>query len=180
MVRADQGDFDEAVALYGRALRQDPALARVHFDLAQLLHEQTGDYVAAIYHYRQYLELRPASDKRELIEARIKAAREAFVGKEMVKSDAAPVEEGPSPEVKKLALENSRLRERIGDLEAALAARTQPEPPRKYIVKRGDTLNSIAGRVYQDPEQWRKIYMANRDSLSGPNRLTVGQELVVP
>ena len=79
--KADQGDIAAAMDLYQRALDQNPALARVHLDLAILLHDEKSDYVRAIYHYSRYLELRPETDKRELIKNRIRLAEQAFAGK---------------------------------------------------------------------------------------------------
>lgn len=47
-------------------------------------------------------------------------------------------------------------------------------------VKSGDTLFDIAARHYGTGTEWKQIYEANRDVLSAPNRLKVGQTLRVP
>lgn len=47
-----------------------------------------------------------------------------------------------------------------------------------YIVKRGDTLSSIAAAEYGDPAKWRPIAAANR--IHNPRTLVPGQRLVVP
>lgn len=47
-----------------------------------------------------------------------------------------------------------------------------------HIVRRGDTLSSIAAKIYRDPTRWRIIAEANR--LSDPLRLDIGQALIVP
>lgn len=49
-----------------------------------------------------------------------------------------------------------------------------------YTVKAGDTLEKIAAKVYGSSNQWRRIYLANKGSLSGPNRIYPGQKLVIP
>lgn len=46
------------------------------------------------------------------------------------------------------------------------------------VVKRGDTLSSIAGDVYGDPKLWRPIADAN--NLDDPLRLAVGMSLSIP
>jgi nucleoid-associated protein YgaU len=46
------------------------------------------------------------------------------------------------------------------------------------LIKRGDTLSSIAGDVYRDPTMWRLIAEANR--LDDPRRLAVGLRLNIP
>ncbi len=51
---------------------------------------------------------------------------------------------------------------------------------RVHIVKKGDTLMQLARNYYGDASRWRSILEANRDRLPDPNRLYVGQELVIP
>ncbi|HLG13134.1 MAG TPA: LysM peptidoglycan-binding domain-containing protein [Blastocatellia bacterium] len=46
------------------------------------------------------------------------------------------------------------------------------------IVKRGDTLSSIAAEMYSDPSRWRLLADANR--LDDPRRLDVGVALRIP
>lgn len=47
-------------------------------------------------------------------------------------------------------------------------------------VERGDSLSTIAERVYGDPGKWRLLYQANQDKLDDPNQLLVGTKLVIP
>ena len=49
-----------------------------------------------------------------------------------------------------------------------------------YTVQKGDSLEKIASKVYGDSNQWRRIYKANREKLSSPNRVYPGQKLVIP
>ena len=49
-----------------------------------------------------------------------------------------------------------------------------------YRVMPGDSLSSIAAKMYQDPNQWRRIYEANRATLPSPNSVRVGQTLIIP
>ncbi len=60
------------------------------------------------------------------------------------------------------------------------AAEEPAEAPRTYRVQRGDTLSRIAGRVYNDSSQWRRIFEANRGVLDTPESLREGQELIIP
>jgi nucleoid-associated protein YgaU len=46
------------------------------------------------------------------------------------------------------------------------------------LVKRGDSLSSIAGEVYRDPAMWRVIAEANR--LDDPRQIPVGLRLNIP
>lgn len=49
-----------------------------------------------------------------------------------------------------------------------------------YTVKKGDTLEKIAARLYGNSNEWRRIYKANQDKLAGPNRIYPGQVLTIP
>jgi nucleoid-associated protein YgaU len=51
---------------------------------------------------------------------------------------------------------------------------------RTYTVKSGDTLSKIAREFYGDANQYMKIFNANRDQLSDPNRIQPGQQLQIP
>lgn len=57
--------------------------------------------------------------------------------------------------------------------------RTDPELT-SHIVRRGETLSTIATEVYGEPTQWRNIATANR--LSDPRNLGpwIGQRLIIP
>ncbi len=49
-----------------------------------------------------------------------------------------------------------------------------------YKVEKGDTLQKIAEKVYNDKTLWRRLYDANRSYLRNAYQLNVGQVLVVP
>ena len=40
-----------------------------------------------------------------------------------------------------------------------------PERPKTYTVLQGDTLKSIAQKIYGDPGRWKEIYNANKDKV---------------
>lgn len=48
------------------------------------------------------------------------------------------------------------------------------------VVASGDTLSKIAQDVYGDGTLWKRIFDANRDILSDPNRIWPGQVLRIP
>ena len=51
---------------------------------------------------------------------------------------------------------------------------------RTYQVKPGDSLSKIAKEFYGNANEYQKIFEANRDKLSDPNKIQAGQELVIP
>lgn len=53
-------------------------------------------------------------------------------------------------------------------------------PVRTVFVQRGDTLTSIAQKVYGDSRYEQQIYLANRDTLRNKDHIVVGQEILLP
>jgi len=49
-----------------------------------------------------------------------------------------------------------------------------------YTVKSGDTLSKISRQYYGDANEYMRIFYANRDKLKDPNKIQVGQQLVIP
>lgn len=76
-IAAEQsGDVKGAIDLLNRVLLDEPRSFSAHFQLATLLHDHEEDYVGAIYHYKQYLYLRPESEKSTLASDRIRIAEQ--------------------------------------------------------------------------------------------------------
>jgi nucleoid-associated protein YgaU len=63
---------------------------------------------------------------------------------------------------------------------APVVAATQGASEGSYSVRSGDTLMQIAFEKYGDLFLWRRIFDANRSTLSDPNVLPVGTTLVLP
>jgi LysM repeat protein len=49
-----------------------------------------------------------------------------------------------------------------------------------YTVQPGDTLSKIAKQFYGNANSYMKIFEANKDKLSDPNKIQVGQVLKIP
>jgi nucleoid-associated protein YgaU len=49
-----------------------------------------------------------------------------------------------------------------------------------YTVKSGDNLSKISKQFYGDPNEYMRIFYANRDKLKDPDRIQVGQQLTIP
>lgn len=49
-----------------------------------------------------------------------------------------------------------------------------------YEVKGGDTLSKISKQFYNDSDEYMRIFYANRDKLNDPDKIQVGQKLVIP
>jgi nucleoid-associated protein YgaU len=182
--------IDEAIESYNQALNRKPNLALGHLEVGLLYDKYREDYVRAIYHYQRYIELRPQAEKNHLVKDLIDKARLAY---------AASLPDRPSAAIEEIAFlkqEISRLKAdlarqaaasgggRAGAAVAGPAAALRPAPAQPavetYRVQPGDTLSSIAAKVYNDSRKWDKIYEANRNVLSSPQSLRQGQTLVIP
>ncbi len=51
---------------------------------------------------------------------------------------------------------------------------------RTYTVKSGDTLSKISKAVYNDANQYNKIFEANKPMLTSPDKIYPGQVLRIP
>ncbi|HEX9885369.1 MAG TPA: LysM peptidoglycan-binding domain-containing protein [Longimicrobiales bacterium] len=63
---------------------------------------------------------------------------------------------------------------------APSAASTVVAEPEPYTVVDGDTLWNLAERFFGDPEEWTRIYEANRERISDPRVLPPGLVLDIP
>jgi LysM repeat protein len=100
--------------------------------------------------------------------------------------------EAPSPEAKNKFWNQVKLIDpSYADLTAditvsaaaqAASAAAPKEAPKAttYTVQKGDTLSKISKQVYGDAGQYMKIFSANRDQLSEPDKIQVGQVLKIP
>lgn len=58
----------------------------------------------------------------------------------------------------------------------------EPVAPQQeiYEVKQGDSLSKLALQYYGDMKQWPKIFEANKNQISDPNKIKVGLKLIIP
>ena len=54
------------------------------------------------------------------------------------------------------------------------------KPQRFHIVTKNQTLSDIAYKYYGSASKWSKIFEANRNVLSDPDKLQPGMKLIIP
>ncbi|MGH7710447.1 MAG: LysM peptidoglycan-binding domain-containing protein [Gemmatimonadaceae bacterium] len=64
--------------------------------------------------------------------------------------------------------------------DAQVEQRPVAESTKTYTVVAGDSLSKIAKREYGDPNEWRRIYEANKHLITNPDLIYPGQELTIP
>lgn len=57
---------------------------------------------------------------------------------------------------------------------------TQAQNGATYTVKQGDTLSHIAKCLLGDSSRWREIYTQNQNTIKDPNKIYVGQVILLP
>jgi tetratricopeptide (TPR) repeat protein len=118
-----EGDKQSALALLNRAIDEKPKMAQAHLEVAQLYDDYDHNYVRAIYHYERYLELRPQTEKREMIEGFIRKAKIAFA------ASVAEQVPGLDKKVQTLQADNDRLKQDLRQVRENLAMRIAALPP---------------------------------------------------
>jgi tetratricopeptide (TPR) repeat protein len=200
-------NIDGAIELFQKALDRKPELARAHLELGLIYDSEQEDYIRAIYHYQRYLDLRPDAEKRPLIEDLVDRARLNYTTT-LPNPPAGAIEEIAQlkrenrmlrhrlSEMKKAAVTTPAQPASPAPARASTAVAQRTVPARKalnspkpapaqpavqtYRVQRGDTLSSIAAKMYNDAGQWKKIYEANKSTMKRPENLRVGQVLMIP
>jgi nucleoid-associated protein YgaU len=80
--------------------------------------------------------------------------------------------------------EIKRVNPQADDITADFPVDTSlPQPTaaaKMYTVKPGDTLSKISKQFYGSANDYMRIFEANKDQLTDPDKIKVGQELKIP
>ncbi len=119
-----QGNEQAALAAFTRVINARPQdAAESHLQLGLLYLEEVKDPITAIYHFRRYLELKPNSTNRDLVEQRIEVATRDFartlpaqpLENQIMRNDLLDV-------VENLRVENTRLKDEVARLRESSSA----------------------------------------------------------
>ena len=202
-----QGHEVEALDEFLSVTRRIVQSPQSHIEVGRLLMklENRRDPVAAIYHYRRFLQLSPESKEAATVEQLIVTAEREIIRK----LPGEPYVE--HLEALRLRKENSRLERELADMRVRLglplgtadvlqalstaAGPTPSSPPpdpsslvkppepsiaRTHVVQQGDSLYAISRKFYGDSAHIDLIYNANRDVLINKRSLKIGQKLRIP
>ncbi len=198
----EAAQWDEALDAFKKALEKEPLMARPHLDLALIYQQHKINYIHAIYHYDRYLELRPNAEKAKFIEEQKLKVAQALANTLINNS---PDVKKVVQERNKLVQQNSDLIRQLADARSGktkvltvattkqkTATAASPKSAKQktsqstssakhkiYHVEAGDNLTKIAQKFYNS-DDWEPIFEANKDTLSSPRNLRVGQTLVIP
>lgn len=117
-------DYTGAVEAFEKAVEVNPRSASAHFQLGWLYEEKVQDPAAAIYHYQQYLKLRPDADNAEVVKQHVANCKQDLA------KDVLPLPVAPTMQrqFEQLAEENKKLRDENDRWKAYFASLPKPSP----------------------------------------------------
>jgi len=122
--RVSELDYKGAIEAFEKALEVNPRSAAAHFELALLYEKKGTEPATAIYHYEQYLKLRPAAENADiLVKPHILACKQEIARTVSL----GAVTERQQHEFERLADENNRLKTELQAWQARYAT-NQPGP----------------------------------------------------
>lgn len=188
--KAAQGNYSRAINLYEAALDDSPRCGDIHYKLALLYDDKLNDPLNALHHFKRYLALSPnGSHAREVkgFMTRDEVALATTLSGDSVvtRDEAARLRNENLALHKQLDERSGKLKTVVENPAAALrhaekATAARKSVPSNYVVKSGDTLFSIARKVYKSSARWKEIRDANRDKIDNPAKLKPGERLTIP
>jgi LysM repeat protein len=198
------GEVRKALECYLKVIDKRKGAAESNLEAGRMYLE-LQDPLPAIYHFNQYIRMKPTSEQSNLVRQLIKTAEKQF----MQQLPGRPMEPDAlggsdlNAKLRNLQLENEKLKRELADYNrtqkglvlppkttseksAEKPATTEDGKPqrfRQYTVVKGDTLSGIARKVYGDasPTRISAIYNANRDKMTSVNSLPkIGTVILLP
>src|SRR6476619_5778259 len=119
-------DYKGAVEEFEKALKVNPESGAAHFEIACLYVQKEPDPAAAIYHFEQYLKLRPDAANAETVRQLILTCKQDLAKTVL----PLPITPGMQHQFEQLADENRRLRDENEKWKAYFASR--PAAPTNF------------------------------------------------
>jgi nucleoid-associated protein YgaU len=98
----------------------------------------------------------------------------------LVIKGAAPTMEAANKVWDEIKRINPAANDIAADFPVDSSLQQQPAKVQTYKVQAGDTLSKISKQFYGSANDYMKIFNANKDKLSDPDKIQVGQELKIP
>jgi len=117
-------DFKGAIDEFEKAVEANPHNASAHFELGWLYEEKEPDSAAAIYHYEQFLKLRPNANTAEEVRQRIMNCKQDLAKAVL----PLPTTPGVQRDLEQLVQENKQLRAEVDQWRAYFKAQQTNHP----------------------------------------------------
>jgi len=198
-----QGEVRKALECFLKVIDNRKGAAESHLEAGRMYLE-LQDPLPAIYHFNQYIRMKPTSEQSNIVRQMVKTAEKQF----MQQLPGRPMEPDAlggadlNARLRSLQLENEKLKRELADANRGSKALTLPpkttgpaaDKPatnadgtpgrfRQYTITKGDSLSSIARKIYGDagPTRISAIFNANRDKMTSVNNLPkIGTVILLP
>ena len=198
-----QGEVRKALECFLKVIDNRKGAAESHLEAGRMYLE-LQEPLPAIYHLNQYIRMKPTSEQSNIVRQMVKTAEKQF----MQQLPGRPMEPDAlggadlNARLRSLQLENEKLKRELADANRSSKALTLPtkttgpaaDKPapnadgtpgrfRQYTITKGDSLSSIARKIYGDagPARISAIFNANRDKMTSVNNLPkIGTVILLP
>jgi tetratricopeptide (TPR) repeat protein len=116
-------DYNGAIDEFEKAVEASPRNASAHFELGWLYEEKEPDPAGAIYHYQQFLKLRPTADTADAVRQRILNCKQDLAKTVLLQSTP-----GVQHDLEQLIQENKQLRAEVDQWRAYFKAQPTNHP----------------------------------------------------
>jgi tetratricopeptide (TPR) repeat protein len=198
-----QGETRKALECFLKVIDNRKAAAEAHLEAGRM-YLDIQDPLPAIYHFNQYVRLKPTSEQTPMVKQMIRTAEKQFMqqlpGRPMEPDALGSVD--TNTRLRSLQIENEKLKREVAELSrnqktpdtkaavtpGALTATPEKSTPeaktgrfRQYTIVKGDTLSVISNKMFNDRNHTQAIFNANRDKMTSPNILPkIGTVLQIP
>lgn len=170
-----RGDYDSAVSYFQECLKFSPESMKAHLQLGIIYEEQMKDYPRAIVHYKSFYD--SVNGQNEDVQRMLDRVKKLYLqqlletyskgsGSTTIASNG-PVGAGGGAHSDNV-------------VSVPPKGSGNPGGQRTYIVKERDSLSGISIKVYGTSKHWERIFEANRSTLASPEKIKVGQTLIIP
>ena len=193
-----QHESRRALECFLRVIDSRKDAAESHLEAGRM-YLDLKDPLPAIYHFNEYIRIKPNSDQSKIVRQMIKTADKLYlelIPGRPLEPDAMGSTDQYS-QLQKLRAENERLNKTILELTrvnkvneapnsnttTTSSTKTSPSNAKTsttYIIKANDTLSSISRKFYGTDSRKTEIYNANKAKIKNPSKLVVGVTIEIP
>lgn len=193
-----QHESRRALECFLRVIDSRKGAAESHLEAGRM-YIDLKDPLPAIYHFNEYIRLKPTSDQSKIVRQMIKTAEKLYLEQipgRPLEPDAVGTTDQYS-QLQKLKSENERLKREVSELSRINKVSEAPLTPSAsttnskttstgtkttttYVIKSGDSLSSISRKFYGTDQRKTEIYNANKTKIKNPTKLQVGVTIEIP
>lgn len=195
-----QHESRRALECFLRVIDSRKGAAESHLEAGRM-YIDLKDPLPAIYHFNEYIRLKPTSDQSKIVRQMIKTAEKLYLEQipgRPLEPDATGSTDQYS-QIQKLRAENEKLKRDVAELSrinkvsevpttsstTTTASASKPstsgtKASTTYIIKANDTLSSISRKFYGTDQRKTEIYNANKTKIKNPAKLQVGMTIEIP